>query len=474
MLFNSYTFAVFFCIVLGIYYILPSSSGRKLFLVFASYLFYAAWNPPFISIIIFSTLVGWCFARWIDRAVQLAQKRLLLIASLTISLGLLGFFKYGNFFLDNFITVVKAIGIEYRPAHLEIILPIGISFYTFETISYLLDVYYGKSKATYSLLDYSLYIAFFPHLVAGPILRAEEFIQQCDRRHPLVVSNLGWGLSLMILGLFEKVVIADGALAPIVENLYAAKGIPNFASAWAGTLAFTGQVFCDFAGYSTCAIGAALCLGFILPRNFHFPYAAIGFSDFWRRWHISLSTWLRDYLYIPLGGNRQGQFRTHLNLMVTMLLGGLWHGAAWPFVVWGGLHGLYLIGERLLVKSIGRFPLWQHPAMRVVLMLFTFVLICFTWVFFRATSFTQAMTIVQAMVTLSGKSATLFLGSKEILTAGGIVAAILGIHWCFRARTLEDIVVKLPWWTVASGLAVMLYAIATLPGEDRSFIYFQF
>jgi alginate O-acetyltransferase complex protein AlgI len=474
MLFNSYTFAVFFSIVTIVYYLLPSLFGRKLFLVFASYLFYAAWNPPFICLIIFSTLVGWLFARWIDRAPQLEHKRLLLIISLIINLGLLGFFKYGNFFLDNFIIFANSIGVRYSPAHLDIILPIGISFYTFETISYLLDVYHGKSKATYSLLDYALYIAFFPHLVAGPILRADEFIQQCDRKQPCQITNLGWGLSSIVLGLFEKVVIADGCLAPIVENLYAAKGIPNFASAWGGTLAFTGQVFCDFAGYSTCAIGTALCLGFVLPRNFHFPYAAIGFSDFWRRWHISLSTWLRDYLYIPLGGNRHGQLRTQLNLLLTMLLGGLWHGAAWTFVVWGGLHGLYLIGERLLNKSFGRSPIWQHPAMRVALMLLTFILICFTWVFFRATSFAQAMTIVQAMVTFSGKSATLFLGSKDILTASGIVAAILGIHWCFKDRTLEQIVTKLPWWAVSSALAVMLYAIATLPGEDRSFIYFQF
>jgi len=474
MLFNSYTFLIFFCLVLGIYYALPSWVGRKLFLVAASYLFYAAWNPPFIILIIFSTLAGWLFARAIDSSIEPSRKRLLLILSLVTNLGLLGFFKYGNFLLDNFTTFINTIGIKYSPAHMDIILPIGISFYTFETISYTLDVYFGKSKASCSLLDYALYLAFFPHLVAGPISRADDFIEQCRAKQPFLVSNLGWGLSLTILGLFEKVVIADGILAPIVESLYSATGTPNFASAWGGTLAFTGQVFCDFAGYSSCSIGIALCLGFVLPLNFHFPYAAIGFSDFWRRWHISLSTWLRDYLYIPLGGNRRGQARTQLNLMVTMLLGGLWHGAAWTFVVWGGLHGLYLIGERLLTKSLGRYQLWKLPAMRVVLMLFTFVLICFTWVFFRATSLTQATTILTAMLTLSSKSATLLLDSKAILTASGVVAAILGIHWCCKDRTLEDIIAKLPWWSISGSLAVMLYAISTLPGEDRSFIYFQF
>jgi alginate O-acetyltransferase complex protein AlgI len=474
MLFNSYTFFVFFCIVTVGYYALPFWTTRKLFLLIASYIFYAAWNPPFVVLILFSTIVGWWFARLIDRTTQPDSKRLILIISLIINLGLLGFFKYGNFLLDNFTSLVSTIGIDYHPNHLDIILPIGISFYTFETVSYSLDVYFGKSKASASLLDYALYLAFFPHLVAGPILRADDFIKQCDRPQPFIFSNFCWGLSLTILGLFEKVVVADGVLAPIVESLYAAKGIPNFGSAWGGTLAFTGQVFCDFAGYSTCSIGIALCLGFVLPRNFHFPYAAIGFSDFWRRWHISLSTWLRDYLYIPLGGNRKGNTRTQFNLIITMLLGGLWHGAAWTFVVWGGLHGLYLIGERLLTKSLGHYPIWKLPIVRFLLAILTFILVCFTWVFFRATSFEQATTILVAMLTFSSKSATLFLDGKSILTASGMMITIVGIHWLLKDRTLEDIAAKLPWWLVSAGLAVMLYAIATLPGEDRSFIYFQF
>ncbi len=474
MLFNSYTFFVFFCVVTVVYYTLPLWNARKLFLLIASYVFYAAWNPPFVILILFSTLVGWWFARLIDRAAQLTHKRLLLIISLTINFGLLGFFKYGNFLLDNFTALVNKIGIVYHPAHLDIILPIGISFYTFETVSYALDIYFGKSKASSSLLDYALYLAFFPHLVAGPILRADDFIKQCKHKQPFVFINLCWGLSLTILGLFEKVVIADGILAPIVESLYSAPGIPNFASAWGGTLAFTGQVFCDFAGYSTCAIGVALCLGFILPRNFHFPYAAIGFSDFWRRWHISLSTWLRDYLYIPLGGNRKGSVRTQINLMMTMLLGGLWHGAAWTFVVWGGLHGLYLIGERLLTKSLGYYSIWKLPLVRFLLAILTFILICFTWVFFRSSSFEQATNILAAMLTVPTKSATLLLDRKDVLIATGMTVVILGIHWILKDRTLEDIVAKLPWWIVSVGLAGMLYAIATLPGEDRSFIYFQF
>jgi alginate O-acetyltransferase complex protein AlgI len=474
MLFNSYTFAVFFCIVSVVYYTLSHWNIRKLFLLVASYLFYAAWNPPFIILILFSTVLGWWSARLIDRAIQPTSKRFLLIVSLTINFGLLGFFKYGNFLLDNITILANTIGINYNPAHYDIILPIGISFYTFETVSYILDVYFGKSKASCSLLDYALYLAFFPHLVAGPILRADDFIQQCDRKQPFVFSNLIWGLSLAVLGLFEKVVVADGVLAPIVESLFSAPGIPNFGSAWGGTLAFTGQVFCDFAGYSTCSIGIALCLGFVLPKNFQFPYAAIGFSDFWRRWHISLSTWLRDYLYIPLGGNRKGQVRTQINLMLTMLLGGLWHGASWTFVVWGGLHGSYLIGERWLSKSLGHYSIWQQPLMRLLLALGTFILVCFTWVFFRASSFEQAIDILAAMLNVSNRSATLLLDSKAIVTAVGMTIAILFVHWQLKDRTLEEFVAKLPWWLVSVSLAGMLYAIATLPGEDRSFIYFQF
>ncbi|WP_310414078.1 MBOAT family O-acyltransferase [Chamaesiphon sp. OTE_8_metabat_110] len=474
MLFNSYTFLVFFCAVTLVYYTLSNWNARKLFLLIASYLFYAAWNPPFVILILFSTIFGWWSARLIDRASQPRSKQLLLIISLIINFGLLGFFKYGNFILDNFTALVNTIGIGYHPAHLDIILPIGISFYTFETVSYVLDVYFGKSKASSSLLDYALYLTFFPHLVAGPILRADDFIKQCEHKQPFIFSNLCWGLSLTVLGLFEKVVIADGILAPIVESLYSAPGIPNFASAWGGTFAFTGQVFCDFAGYSTCSIGIALCLGFVLPRNFHFPYAAIGFSDFWRRWHISLSTWLRDYLYIPLGGNRKGQVRTQLNLMITMLLGGLWHGASWTFVIWGGLHGLYLIGERLLTKALGHHAVWKIPVIQFLLAIFTFISICFTWVFFRANSLEQATSIVTAMLAVSAKPATLVLEKKAILTATSTIVVIFLIHWRLKELNIEDIIAKLPWWVVSVGLSVMLYAIATLPGEDRSFIYFQF
>jgi D-alanyl-lipoteichoic acid acyltransferase DltB (MBOAT superfamily) len=474
MVFNSYTFALFFLMVLFAYYSIKNWKQQKLILLIASYIFYAAWNPPFVALLWLSTIVDWYLSKSIYKSKNSFIKRFFLLSSLVVNLGLLSFFKYGNFLLDNFISFVNLLGINFEPVQLNIILPVGISFYTFQTLSYTLDVYFGKAKPWHSFLDYALYVTFFPQLVAGPIVRASDFLQQCEFRKTLSFSNLSLGLSLMTLGLFEKVVVADALLAPVTEGLYSASGIPSFSTAWAGTLAFAGQIFCDFAGYSTCAIGAALCLGFTLPRNFHFPYAAVGFSDFWRRWHISLSTWLRDYLYIPLGGNRKGSWRTQINLMVTMLLGGLWHGASWTFVIWGGLHGLYLIVERSLKNKFHHYLIWKHPASEMVLAMITFLLVCFTWVFFRATSFKQALDILGAMLGISSEPSTLSLGTSALLTSIVVMGTILVVHWLLRNCFIEDFIDVLPWWVISFSIAGMLYAIVTLPGQDRSFIYFQF
>jgi alginate O-acetyltransferase complex protein AlgI len=474
MVFNSYTFAIFFVFVLSIYYAIHSWHIRKQLLLIASYIFYAAWNPAFVILLWFSTLADWQLSKSITDARQPSIKRLFLIGSLVINLGSLAFFKYGNFLLENLVMLLKTVGIDYNYPHPNIILPVGISFYTFQTLSYTLDVYFGRTEPWHSFLDYALYITFFPQLVAGPIVRADNFLQQCESKKMLALNNLTWGFSLITLGLFEKVVVADALLAPATESLYSVSGIPSFTAAWAGTLAFTGQIFCDFAGYSTCAIGTAICLGFTLPRNFHFPYASVGFSEFWRRWHISLSTWLRDYLYIPLGGNRRGHLRTQVNLMITMLLGGLWHGASWNFVIWGGLHGIYLVVERYLKQILGNQVICKFYGVRLMLALLTFALTCLTWVFFRANSFAQAMNIISAMFNLSSQPATINVSKESLLTTGAIIFSMLGIHWLFRDKNLEEVIHQSPWWVTSIALAAMLYAIATLHAEDRSFIYFQF
>ena len=346
MAFNSLVFLIFFAIVLGLHSLPLQWHAKKTNLLLASYVFYAAWNPPFIVLLWISTLTDWFAARRIA-VTSGATKRLYLILSVVVNLGLLGYFKYGGFLEENLAAVLETMGVSYAPSGASIILPLGISFYTFQSMSYSLDVYRDKIKPHHSLLDFALYVTFFPQLVAGPILRAGFFLQQLAEENKQRVSQFGWGLAIITVGMFEKVVLADGALAPVVERVYGEATAANGVDAWIGTMAFAGQIFFDFNGYSMIAVGLGKCLGFELPWNFLSPYGAVGFSDFWRRWHITLSTWLRDYLYISLSGNRAGTVRTIVNLMLTMLLGGLWHGASWLFVLWGGVHGLFLVIERV-------------------------------------------------------------------------------------------------------------------------------
>ena len=472
MLFNSFTFLVFLAVVLGAYYLLPLGwRGQKLMLTAASFLFYAAWNPPFIVLLWFSTVVDWYAARGIAGAATPARKRLWLLVTLGVNLGLLSFFKYGGFLLENFVALAASVGIAYAPPAWDIILPVGISFYTFQTLSYTLDVYLGRMKPAQSFLDYAFFVAFFPQLVAGPIVRAAEFLPQCVAPKRAGHDQLAWGLILVVVGLFGKIVMADGMFAPAVEAVYDPTLSPGFAAAWLGTIAFAGQIFCDFAGYSTCACGLALCFGFSLPRNFKHPYAALGFSDFWRRWHISLSTWLRDYLYIPLGGNRGGA--TERNLMITMLLGGLWHGASWNFVIWGGLHGGYLVAERKLRASpLAAAALWQQASGRLAIGAATFIAVCFAWVFFRAADLPQSMRILGAMLGSAPAGAAAL--PPTALWAAVAAVGLLGTQVLLRDTSLDEAWAKAPRWLVTAALAAMLVAIATMPGEDRAFIYFQF
>ena len=474
MLFNSLTFLVFFVGMVGIQHArLPiplSSTVKKGNLVLASYLFYAAWNPPFVVLLWISTLVDWWVSQRMAKTQQKAARQILLGLSLGVNLGILGYFKYGAFAFENMLAFLGVLGLQIDSPTPSIILPVGISFYTFQTLSYTLDVYRGNLQPASSPLDFALYISFFPQLVAGPIVRATHFLPQCAVLRRATSEQLGWGLSLFTFGLFEKVILADAILAPVADTVYGAWEQVGGYDAWIGTVAFSGQIFFDFAGYSTCAIGVALCLGFVLPDNFRFPYASVGFSEFWQRWHISLSSWLRDYLYIPLGGNRQGTTRTHINLMLTMLLGGLWHGASWHFVAWGGLHGFYLIAERLLKHILGVhiFDTWL---VRPFLALLTYGLVCIAWVFFRAQDVTSACHLVGAMLT-GEKQASLLEG--EAWTVLGITVALLIGQWFLRETSLKQIMERLPWWLRAVIIAVVLISLVLTPGDDRAFLYFQF
>ncbi|HXB09672.1 MAG TPA: MBOAT family O-acyltransferase, partial [Puia sp.] len=316
MVFNSYTFIAFFIVVLVLYHLPFSWKAKKVILLLASYVFYAAWNPPFILLLWLSTVVDFFVGRALYTQTNPQKKRVLLVVSLIGNMGMLCFFKYGGFLLENFVTVVNALGVNYHPAKPNIILPAGISFYTFTTLCYTIDMYKKKSEPVKNLLDFSLFVTFFPHLVAGPIVRPPQLVPQFESPRRASRQQLMEGLFLLSLGLFMKVVLADSMLSASSDAVFNSTTAVSGLDAWMGMFAFTGQIFFDFAGYSTCAIGVALCLGFILPLNFRWPYGATGFADFWRRWHITLSSWLRDYLYIPLGGNRKGQVRTYINLML--------------------------------------------------------------------------------------------------------------------------------------------------------------
>jgi len=475
LIFNSLTFVVFFVLLLLLHRLPLSWTTRKVNLLLASYVFYAAWNPPFILLLWSSTIVDWFIARGIYRSrdKSKAHRRAWLLISVGANLGFLGFFKYGEFLMQNWQTLMASLGIEYMPPTWHIVLPVGISFYTFVTMSYTLDVYLGRSKPIKSFLDYALFVTFFPHLVAGPIVRPTQLVPQFAEPKQANRDQMLWGLGLITLGLFEKVVIADGGLARAADAVFAVEKSVGFADAWLGTLAFSGQIFCDFAGYSTIAVGAALCLGFGLPDNFRMPYAAIGFSDFWRRWHISLSTWLRDYLYVPLGGNRMGEVRTYVNLMLTMLLGGLWHGASWTFVVWGGLHGLYLAVERWIRDRTGVRGEPVRWINRLALGLLTYALVNVTWVFFRAHTFDGAARILRGMFGLAADAepvlATIYM-FKVIM----LIACIVATHWFMRDRELERVVSRTPWWLTGLVCAAMLFAVIVAQGSGTAFIYFQF
>lgn len=413
-------------------------------------------------------------ARAIFQTDRLARRRALLTMSMLANLGMLGYFKYGGFLMENWALLMSSIGVTWSAPSWSIVLPVGISFYTFQTMAYSLDVYLRRAEPTQSLLDFALFVTFFPQLVAGPIVRPTQLIPQFQAPVRTSRDQFLWGLALLTLGLFEKIVIADGALAPAADAVFGAATAVPFSDAWLGTLAFSGQIFSDFAGYSTAAIGIALCLGFSLPDNFRFPYAAIGFSDFWRRWHISLSTWLRDYLYIPLGGNRMGWHRTQLNLLVTMLLGGLWHGAAWTFVVWGGLHGIYLGVERWLTDRYHGIRIAGTFAFRLGLGLLTYFLVNLTWVFFRAEDFPTAWRLLQAMLGFSPAGAELVLATHLVVTVTIVITGMLLVHGLMRRRHLEQVVARAPAWLTAMVWAGMLFAILTTQGSGNAFIYFQF
>jgi alginate O-acetyltransferase complex protein AlgI len=469
MLFVELAFLPFFLVVFVGHWLLASQRVRKVWLLAASAFFYGAWDWRFLGLLAFSTLLDFGVGLGLERPG--APRRALLGLSLAGNLGLLGFFKYFGFFVDSAVACLGALGVEAHRPTLAIVLPVGISFYTFQTLSYALDIYGGKLRASRSLLDFALFVTFFPQLVAGPIVRAADFLPQLGLRRAFRDVDVRGALLLFGIGFFKKACVSD-MLAPYVDRYFAAPESFQAFSAWIAVPAYAVQIYCDFSGYSEMAIASAALLGYELCPNFARPYFARNLTEFWRRWHISLSTWLRDYLYVPLGGNRRGRVRTYVNLLATMLLGGLWHGAAWNFVIWGGLHGLALAALRIWSELRPSRPRPRSMLATALATVATFWFVCVAWIFFRAQGTAQALDVLASFVLGSGSGTGNLGASLAVLLA--CLALLHGAAARFGARCRTWVLgLPTPAFALGSGVAGALLLLF-VPPEARPFIYFQF
>jgi alginate O-acetyltransferase complex protein AlgI len=474
MLFCSQQFLVFFTLIFTAYWLMPWHRARVWLLLGASFYFYASWNKWLAGIICLSTAMDYAVARGMDATARPWKRKLMLGLSLVANLGLLFYFKYANFFLASLEQALRAVGAHSSMPVLSVILPIGISFYTFEAINYTIDVYRRRVKAERNLANFMLFITFFPHLVAGPIVRAKDFLPQVYRRKRWDWARLQLGTQFFLMGLFKKLAIAD-RMALYADPVFANPELYGTGAVWLATIAYALQIYCDFSGYTDMALGSAHMLGYKLAMNFNMPYLAANVSEFWRRWHISLSSWLRDYLFIPMGGSRGTTWQTNRNLMVTMALGGLWHGASWTFVFWGILHGSYLIAHRgfqAVCKRHWRLDwLMQSIPGTALRMALTFACVCVSWVFFRATTFGTAATFLHRLVVPHvGLSAPLHYRSLWYT-----VAAVALCHAIAQRGFWKRVAVRMPAPVMGFGYATVLtLALVLAPDSGKAFIYFQF
>ncbi|PAB58267.1 MBOAT family O-acyltransferase [Anaeromicrobium sediminis] len=489
MLFNSIDFLIFFMIVIPLYFILPFKH-RWILLLASSYYFYMSWNPIYIVLIIFSTIVDYFASIKMSQVEEKKKRKKYLFFSLATNLGLLFVFKYFNFFSVTTANMLNYTGIHIQPYRINLLLPVGISFYTFQTLSYTIDVYNGKTKAERHFGIFALYVSFFPQLVAGPIERSNHLLPQFHRNYKFDYDRVKSGLMLMLWGFFKKVVIAD-RLALLVNTVYNNpenyQGFPLILA----TVFFTFQIYCDFSAYSDIAIGCARVMGFDLMKNFDRPYFSKSIKEFWARWHISLSTWFRDYVYIPLGGNRVKLNRNLMNLFITFTISGLWHGASLTFVVWGMLHGTYLIVEKLTEdfreKIIDLLKINKESfSFKLFNCVKTFILVNLAWVFFRANSIKDAMYIIKNMFKINLFNQIQFieelynlgLDKQEFWLAITSIIFLLFIHWTQRKNSLGSRINREPLvarWIVYYGLLFAIIIFGVYGGYDESqFIYFQF
>jgi alginate O-acetyltransferase complex protein AlgI len=467
MLFNSLDFFIFLAVVLPLYFVLPLRA-RQAVLVAASFYFYMCWNVKYSLILVFFIFLDFSAGYYIGRASTPRKKKIGLITSLSCNLGVLGVFKYYGFFAEN----LQHVGIIKSAPSLGLLLPLGISFHTFQTMSYTIDVYRGVIEPETDLLRFALFVSFFPQLVAGPIERARELLPQLRKKYHLAWENITAGGQQVLNGFVKKVVLADN-LAPWVNQVYGAPHSFSGSSNLIATYMFAWQIFFDFSGYSDIAIGVARIMGFEFSQNFNAPYISTTIQEFCRRWHISLSSWLRDYLYISLGGNRRGEIRTYANLLITMLLGGLWHGASWNFIIWGALHGAWLSVERLLTRSrraaaaIGR-AYWRETVLRLVQCAAVFHGVCFTWIFFRARTLQDALTVIRRIALWNSGDNFFhdFAWFKCLLTLCFGLSYFLLTYYAKKESAPRG------WKWAASTIGVLV--IILFGAESQEFIYFVF
>lgn len=470
MLFNSIQFAIFFVVVTVVFFLIPHRF-RWIHLLLASCVFYCAFVPIYIFILLFTILIDYVAGIYIENA-QGSKRKWFLTISLISNIGVLAFFKYYNFFIENINALLLNLNLKnYEVPFIHLLLPIGLSFHTFQAMSYVVEVYRGKQKAERHLGLYSLYVLFYPQLVAGPIERPQNVLHQFKEEKKFDFSEAISGLQQMVWGLFKKVVVAD-QLAMYVNSIYNNWEVNTGFTLLFATYCFAFQIYCDFSGYSDIALGSARVMGFKLMTNFDLPYFSKSVTEFWRRWHISLSSWLKDYLYISLGGNRFGKWRTYKNLLITMLLGGLWHGASWNFVIWGFLNGFYLSVEKFFSSHKKEARSILVKGLQVFI---TFNAICFTWIFFRANSFKQAIGIITNMANpfqfwnLRIQDTGIFASMTV-----GFILMILFEFFIIRPSK-ETIFTMRSWilsvvWIVSFSLLIILFGVS----NGDQFIYFQF
>lgn len=478
MLFNSFIFFLFLAVVLPIFYFLPSKKTKNLFLLASSYFFYGYWDWRFCFLLIFSTVIDFLVSHKIYQADCTTRKKYLLMLSVTVNMGLLSFFKYFNFFVDSFARIASTFGLELDYVHLSIILPVGISFYTFQTMSYTIDVYRNRMVPSENFFDFALFVAFFPQLVAGPIERARHLLPQLAQKLTPSRKQIEQGITLIIFGLFRKVLIGDTA-GRIVDNIFVQPDRYMSIELVCALILFSIQIYADFSGYSSIARGVGRLIGVELVKNFEQPYLSTNISEFWRRWHISLTSWLREYVYISLGGNRSGQEKTFFNILLVFGLCGLWHGAGYNFIIWGILHGLMVSLHKVLVVNTtcleaeqeDKTPgFWLLTGMKI---LSTYFLVTFLWLFFRAQDFSVVSIFFQKMVQWQGSD----LGIRFV----GITISFLFITLvmdCLESITKQHTyVLLLPEKSIAYGIMAAMFVVTLafmFQCEPMPFIYFQF